>query len=89
VPRRAPELAVGRGAQARVLLLADSLGDRLVLDRAQARWVKCAAGEPLARLEQPPRAEEAADVVGTERGRVEAQCPEEWNGVLTGGSYEA
>ena len=56
--------------QADVLLEPDDLGDRLVFHRAQLRGVDRLLDEELfARLEQVLRAQEAADVVGAERGR--------------------
>ena len=67
VPRRAAELAVGRRAEADVLLHADGRADRLVLDPAQLGRVDAAGGEVLARLQEPRGPEEAADVVGAER----------------------
>jgi hypothetical protein len=61
-------LAVGRRAQADLLLLAHDVGDRLVLDPAELVGVDPAGGEVVARLQQPGGAEQAADVVGAERG---------------------
>jgi hypothetical protein len=69
VPRRTPELAVGRRLQADVLLLADDVTDRLVLDAAQLVVVDAAGGVVRARLHQLRRPEQAADVVGAEGGR--------------------
>jgi hypothetical protein len=61
-------LAVGRRAEADLLLLADDLGDRLVFDPAELDCVDPAGGEVFARLQQSSGAEQAADVVGAERG---------------------
>ena len=66
----AAELAVGDALQADVFLEPDDLGDRVVLDGAQLPRRDLALGLPLARLEQAPGAEEAADVVGAEGGTV-------------------
>jgi hypothetical protein len=70
VPGAAPELAVGRGPQARLGLHRDDLADRLVLGGAQVL-----VGEPAGRVVRPRRqqlrgSQQAADVVGTERGHV-------------------
>ena len=45
----------------------DDVADRLVLDLAQLVGVDPVVGEVLARLQQLWRAQEAADVVGSER----------------------
>src|SRR6185295_6494512 len=63
----AAELAVGDAAQPHVLLEADDLGDRVVLDGAQLRGRDLALGAALARVEQAPGPEEAADVIGAKR----------------------
>ena len=69
VPRGAAELAVGGRAQPDLLLLAHDVADRLVLDRRAARRRRCGPGlEVLAGLQQPRRAQQAADVVGAEGG---------------------
>ena len=68
VPRGAAELAVGRRAEPDVLLHRHGLADRVVLDRAQLGGVDPARGEVLARLKQVPRPQQAADMVGPERG---------------------
>ncbi len=65
----ATELAVGDGLQAHVFLELDDLGDRAVLDFAQLRGRDRALLALFARVEQDLRAQEAADVVGAERGR--------------------
>ena len=75
VPRLAAELAVGRGLQADLLLLAHDLADRVVFDRAQRRRVDATVREVVARLQELRRAEQAADVVGAERRlRPRARC---------------
>ena len=73
VPRRTPELAVGRGAQARVALQRHDVADRRVLDLPQPVVVELAGLVPGAGVEQRRRSEQAADVVGTER-RERARC---------------
>ena len=67
VPRGAPELPVGRHAQAQVLLQGDDVADRVVLDGPQAGGVDPAGGEVVTGLHQRPRAQQAADVLGPER----------------------
>src|SRR5262249_3110479 len=67
VPRRAAELAVRREVEPDLLLLADDLANRLVLDPAQLDVVDATLRVLLARFEQPLRAQQAADVVGAER----------------------
>jgi hypothetical protein len=64
---RAPELAVGDAAKPQVFLVADDLADRLVLDATQPGGVDAAGRAVLARLQERRRAEQAADMVGTER----------------------
>jgi hypothetical protein len=67
VPGGAAELAVGRRAEADLLLPADGLADRVVLDAAQLGGVDPPGGEVVARLQQLRRPQQAADVVGPER----------------------
>jgi hypothetical protein len=62
------ELAVGDDGDAGLLLPGHRDGDRLVLDRAQVAGSDRAGVAALPRLEQGLRAEQAADVVGAERG---------------------
>ena len=64
----AAELAVGDGLEADVLLHPDARADRLVLDGVQLGRVDGAERELGAGVQQLGRAEQAADVVGTERG---------------------
>ena len=71
VPGRAPEFAVGRGLQADLLLLADDVADRVVLDRPQLVVVDAPRGEIVARGQQALRPKQAAHMVGAE-GRLRA-----------------
>ena len=64
---RAPELAVGHGPQADLLLHPDGVADRVVLDRAELLRGDAPRGRVLPRAQQRRRAEQAADVVGAER----------------------
>jgi hypothetical protein len=59
-----PELAIGDALQAHLFLLSGHLGDALILDRAQRLGLDLPPVAPRPRLEQPLRAQEAADVVG-------------------------
>ena len=68
VPGGPAEFPVGGGLQADLLLHAHRLADLLILDRAQLGGRDLACGEVVAGLEQPRRAQQAADVVGAERG---------------------
>jgi hypothetical protein len=68
VPGAPPELAVGDPPQADLLLHADGVRDGTVLDRAQLLAGDPAGGRVLPRPEQLWRAEQAADMVGAERG---------------------
>ena len=70
VPRGTSQLAVRGRLQAGVALQADDLGDRLVLDLAQGVRVDLPGGVPGPGLEQRGRPQQAADVVGAERGTV-------------------
>ncbi len=76
VPGLAAELAVGRGLEADLLLAPDDLADRLVLQPAQLGVVDAAGGVVLAGLQKLLRAQQAADVVGSERwlGSHDASC---------------
>src|SRR5581483_3041890 len=68
IPERAAELAVGDGFQPHVLLPPDGVGDLAVLDRLQLigrDLVLLALG---AGFLQRGRAQQAADVIGAERG---------------------
>ena len=67
VPRRATELAVGRGAHARFALEGHRVADRRVLGRPQSCVVEMSSPVPGPRIEQRGRSQQAADVVGTER----------------------
>ena len=67
VPRRTPELAVGRRAHAGLALERDDVADRGVLDPSQAVVVELARLVSGARVEQVGRPEQAPDVVGAER----------------------
>ena len=67
VPRRAPELAVGRGPHACVPLQRHDVPDGGVLDLAQAVVVELAVLVPGPGVEELGRPKEAPDVVGTER----------------------
>ena len=77
--RNSPSVAV---LQADVLLQLHDVADRLVLDGAQLGVVELAGRVVGARLEQPRRAQQAADVVGPERrgvthahtGAIPRQC---------------
>jgi hypothetical protein len=70
VPGRAAELAVGGRLQARLFLYPDGPGDLLVLYRPQVRRRDPAGREVLARVEQAPRAQQAADMIGRNGGLV-------------------
>src|SRR5262249_46419239 len=63
----APELAVGDGVEADLLLQRDHLPDRLVLDRAQPGTVDHSLRVLLARAQQRRRADQAADMLGSKR----------------------
>src|SRR5262249_4106131 len=69
LPRGAAILAVGDRPEPGRLLLADERDDLAVLDGAQRPGVDLAALALLTRLVQRRRAQEAADVIGAERGR--------------------
>ena len=66
---RATKLTVGDALQTEVLLESHDVADRRILDGTQLGAVDGAASMTLARLEQRRRAQEAADVIGAERGR--------------------
>ena len=68
----AAEFAVGDALQAHVLLALDDLADALVLDGAQLGGGERPGEELLARLAQPLRPQEAADVIGAEGGTGQA-----------------
>jgi hypothetical protein len=68
VPGGAAELAVGGRRQPDLLLQGHRVADRGVLDRAQAGVVERPGGVPGPGVDQRGWAEQAADVVGTERG---------------------
>src|SRR5262249_56717209 len=63
----APELPVGDAGQAQVLLEADDVTDRGVLDSPERFPRNFALPAPLACIEQLGRAKKAADVIGAER----------------------
>ena len=65
VPGGAPELAVGGGLEADVVLHRHDVADRVVLDRAQLVQVDPVMRVVLARLEQLRWSQQAADVVGS------------------------
>ncbi|MCZ7562963.1 MAG: hypothetical protein M5U08_03415 [Burkholderiales bacterium] len=65
----ATELAVGDGAEAGALLERDRLADGGVLGRPQIGGGALPLLGAAARLEQPRRAQQAADVVGAKRRR--------------------
>jgi hypothetical protein len=67
VPGGAAELAVGGRLQTDVLLHRDHIADRVVLDHAQLLVGDASGGVVVARLQQPPRAQQASDVVRPER----------------------
>ena len=67
MPGRPAELTVGRGLQAHVFLHPDGLGDRVVLDGPQVLGGQLPGRELLARAEQALGAQQAPDVIGTER----------------------
>ena len=69
VEEGAPELAVGDAAQADLLLAADHVADRRVLDRAQRLGVDLAAARRARASSRRLRPQQAADVVGPERRR--------------------
>jgi hypothetical protein len=64
----AAELAVGHRLEADRLLQRDRLSDAFVLDRAQRIGVDLAARVACAGVLQPRRSQQAADVLGAERG---------------------
>src|SRR6185437_3498615 len=68
VPGGPAELPVGGRLQADLLLHLDRAGDLKVLHRAQVRRRDPSGREVLTRLQQALRTEQAADVVGAERG---------------------
>ena len=68
VPPGAAELAVGDGLQADVFLLLDDPLDLAILDRLEIGGADLALGAPLPRLLQGGGTQQAADVVGAERG---------------------
>jgi hypothetical protein len=68
VPGRAAELAVGRALEPDVLLHADDLADAFVLDPSQLVSADPTCFEVVARLEESLWAQQAADVIGAERG---------------------
>ena len=68
VPPIAPELAVGDRLEADRLLLRDRLPDASILDLRERRSGELAAPRFRPCLAQLGRAEQAADVVGAERG---------------------
>ncbi len=68
MPGGAPQLAVGRRAEAYLLLSPDDLADGLVLERAQLARLEapgCLVGASLHQLGRP---QEAADMIGAIRG---------------------
>ena len=67
VPRRTPELAVGRRTDAGLALQRDDVADGGVLGPSQAVVIELARLVPGPRVEQLGRPEQAPDVVGTER----------------------
>jgi hypothetical protein len=68
VPGRAPELSVGGALQADVLLHAHDVADGVVLHRAQLFGAHGAVGMGGSGGQHALRPEQAADVVGAERG---------------------
>ena len=68
VPGRAAQLAVGDALQAGHALALDQLRDRGVLDRSQPGVVKRPSAVVGSGTRQLGRAQQAADVVGAERG---------------------
>jgi hypothetical protein len=67
VPRRTPELAVGRRTHSGVALERHHIADRGVLDLSQAVVVELPALVACPGVEEIGRPEQASDVVGTER----------------------
>jgi hypothetical protein len=67
VPRRAPELPVGRRLEPDLSLHLHDVADRLILGRAQLLGRQAPGGELLSRLQQLRRAEQAADVIRAKR----------------------
>jgi hypothetical protein len=63
----AAKLPIGNAAQAQILLVLHDLADRAVLDLAQRGGRDGTPRGLRARVEQKFRAQEAADVIGTER----------------------
>ena len=70
MPGRAAELPVGGRLETDVLLHLHGPADRVVLDGAEAVVVELAGGVAARAVEQARRPEQAADVVGAERGLV-------------------
>src|SRR6202040_254301 len=68
LPGGAAIFTVGDGVEADLLLFADQLGDLLVLDRLQGLGIDFAALALTARLLERRSAQQAADVIGAERG---------------------
>ena len=75
VPRGAAELAVGRHAQAEVLLQGDDVADRVVLGRAQARRRRCGLRGTSA---EPSRARAGAAGCRRARPGTAARCGRPW-----------
>src|SRR6185369_11619600 len=71
----AAELAIRDALEAESFLEAHHVANRIVLHGSQLRARDLAALVAIARLEQLPRPEEAADVVGAERWRVAFHAP--------------
>ena len=67
---RPPKLAVGDAANAALLLQPDDGANRVVFDEAERFSRERARLVPLPGLEQRPRPEKAAHVIGAERGRL-------------------
>jgi len=70
VPRRAPELAVGRGSKPDVLLHPHDAADGVILGGPQLVGVDPARRASLPRAKELRWTEQAADVVGPERRSV-------------------
>jgi hypothetical protein len=68
-------LAVGDDVQARFLLEPDRLVDGAVLNPLELWRSDLAAVQPVARLEQPSRPEEASDHVGARLDHAPTLCP--------------